>query len=161
MNPSSSYKGDQATTLSYKTLVKCLIVLWRYNTASAGIHLGSKLDSTKKFPQERKKEKSLHNSLTYPNLNMLLGLPKSTELQECLTTLKRVRNVHNVLSGSSYAIDPRRSCHPSTSSSRIQRFQTESNVVIWRLLGGCLVPQLKQQFLVFKQHYTYFYTLFH
>jgi len=24
-----------------------------------------------------------------------------------------------------------------------------------------LVPQLKQQFLIFKQHYTYFYTLFY
>ena len=116
----------------------------------------------KKISIGKKKEKGLHNSLTYPNLNMLSGLPKSTELQECLTTLKRVRNVHNMLSGSSYAIDPRRSCHPSTSffsdpkipnwikcsyaidprrschpstsSSRIQRFLTESNVVIWRLL---------------------------
>ena len=65
---------------------------------------------------------------------MLSGLPKRTELQECLTTLKRVRNIHNMLSGSLYAIDPLRSCHPSTSSSRIQIFQTESNVVIWRLL---------------------------
>ncbi|KAK7849601.1 hypothetical protein CFP56_002695 [Quercus suber] len=35
----------------------------------------------------------------------------------------------NFEEGSSYTIDPRRSCHPSTSSSRIQRFQTESNVV--------------------------------
>ena len=65
---------------------------------------------------------------------MLSGLPKITELQKCLTTLKRVRNIHNMLSGSLYAIDPLRSCHPSTSSSRIQIFQIESNVVIWRLL---------------------------
>ena len=65
---------------------------------------------------------------------MLSGLPKITELQKCLATLKRVRNIHNMLSGSLYAIDPLRSCHPSTSSSRIQIFQTESNVVIWRSL---------------------------
>ena len=26
---------------------------------------------------------------------------------------------------------------------------------------GCLVPQLKQRFSVFKQHYAFFYTLFH
>lgn len=88
----------------------------------------------KKISIGKKKKKSLHNSLTYPNLIMLSGLPKRTELQECLTTLKRVRNIHNMLWGSLYAIDPLRSCHPSTSSSRIQIFQTESNVVIWRML---------------------------
>ena len=31
----------------------------------------------------------------------------------------------------------------------------------FRFLRGCLVSVFKQQFLVFKQHFTYFHTLFH
>ena len=41
------------------------------------------------------------------------------------------------------------------------KIKSKVNTVKERDLGGCLVYVFKQQFSVFKQHFTHFHTLFH